>query len=885
MTDLIEDDSVILHQKNHSGPERRLLIVSFLALLCTSLALMLAPAVRSGNWLTGLKPVFLFPLFIWGITAASLHLWIKRRLPRHDPLLLPIIMLLSGWGLLEIWRLTPSAGIRQAIWLIVAAAAAGLLIRFASSIHRLQEFRLVWLSAGLFLTGLTLLFGTNPSGAAPNLWFNFFGVYVQPSEPLRLVLVIYLAAFYTKRLDFLSMPSIKNSGSITPIILIYGLSITLLILQRDLGTAFLFAGVLTLMLYLATRRWQIFIAAGVVLVLAALLGTMLYDVVQVRMSAWLTPWLDPYNNSYQIVQALIAFASGGIFGTGPGLGSPGFVPAAHTDYIYTTIGEEFGFLGTFILISLYLVLISRGLKIALSHREPFPRMLASGITITTALQALLIMGGNVRLLPLTGVTLPFVSYGGSSLLTSFLGFGLLVSLSDVKGKPRSDRSFTIVQLGFMAAFCMLSLFTCWWSVLQGPSLLSRADNYRRYVESRFQARGSILDRTGRVLVSSTGEPGSLERNAPYPSFASLIGYDSNLLGQSGLEEALDPYLRGLYGYPESELLWSYMLDGTSPGGLDVKLTIDLSLQEQIYAEIRDQHGAAVVLDSETGSILALVSSPSFDSNTLEEDWEIIAQREDAPLLNRAVQGAYQPGSSLTPLLLAWQIKTMGSASSQTDMNYAKPVRINGMELTCALQGGSDTIYSAARNGCPAAALSIGGTLGSEAIKTMFTTFALTGTSTLPLQQNQLPEPAIPTELQQLEKESTGQGNLLVSPLQMARAMVSLQTGSLPPLHLIDSVHLPDGSFQQLQLQDGTVNIFDADTVTKLQNGFNPGTGHIPCFTGQAFTGTDYESLSWVTCLIQYEGPAVFTLVLENTLPAEAAVSADQLLDLPAFASP
>ena len=885
MADPFENNSILV-PRNQSRTERILLIVGILALLCTALVLSLAPAVRTGSWQTEPNLIFLAPFSVWALAAVSLHLWLKKFLPRHDPLLLPIIMLLSGWGLLEIWRLAPAAGIRQTVWLVTAAASAAVVIRFASLIPRLQEYRLVWLSAGLFLTGLTLFFGTNPSGSEPNLWFRFLGVYIQPSEPLRLILVIYLAAFYARRLDFLSMPSFRNSGSIAPIILIYGLSIILLVLQRDLGTAFLFAGVLTLMLYLATRRWQIFIAAGIVLAAAGLLGTLLYDVVQIRIAAWLTPWQDPQNNSYQIVQALVAFASGGLFGTGPGIGSPGFVPAAHTDYIYTAIGEEFGFLGTFILVSLYLVLISRGLKIALSHREPFSRMLASGIVITIALQALLIMGGNVRLLPLTGVTLPFISYGGSSLLTSFIGFGLLVSLSDIDGKPRRDSSFTTVQLGFIAAFFLLSLFTCWWSIFRRASLLARPDNYRRFVESRYQPRGAILDQSGRVLVSTSGEPGSYERTATYPSFAALVGYDSSRLGQSGLEESLDPYLRGLYAYPESRLLWSYMLDSTSPGGLDVRLTIDLSLQEAVYSHMQNRQGAVVVLDSTTGEILALVSSPSFNPDTLEEEWEAISQREDAPLLNRAVQGAYQPGTVLTPLLLAWQIESQESAFIADGTNYTASVQINGMDLACAMQSSqSGNIFTAARNGCPAASLEIGEQEDIKSLAEVFNTFGLTEDPDLQLPDYQIHGPTTYFQFQTLEEELTGQGNLLVSPLQIARAMASIQTGTLPALKLIDSIHLPDGSWEQVRNEAEPANILTAQTVSQILNGTNPGTGHPLCFAGQALTGTDYQSTAWVTCLTERENPVVLTMVLEDSLPAQAAVLADQLLDLPAFTSP
>jgi len=887
LVESFEHGDVLLLPAHQAKTERRLLLISFLVLCGTAAALILSPAVRTGSWQTALRPQFLIPLLVWMVMAAALYRWMQRWLPAHDPVLAPVILLLSGWGLLEIWRLAPAAGLRQAVWLVLAVLAAAVIIRFSAYIQRLQEYRLVWLVAGLFLTSLTLLFGTNPSGAEPDLWFRFFGVYIQPSEPLRLVLAIYLAAFYASRLDFLSMPSMRHAGSIAPIFLIYGLSIILLVLQRDLGTAILFAGVLTLMLFLATHRWMIFIAAAVVLAVAGALGALLYDVVQIRINAWLVPWQDPLNNSYQIVQALISFAAGGLFGTGPGLGSPGFVPAAHTDFIYTAVGEEFGFLGTFILIILYLVLISRGLRIAMQQREPFSRMLASGIVITIALQALLIMGGNVRLFPLTGVTLPYMSYGGSSLLTSFVGFGLLVALSRQQDTPRPDKAFRTLQSAFMAAFLLLALFTSWWSVFQRPSLLSRSDNYRRFVESRFQARGAILDHNGRVIASSSGEPGSFTRNAPWASLAPLVGYDSNQLGQSGLEESLDPYLRGTFGYPENALLWSYMMDGTSPGGLDVRLTIDLPLQQEIYALLESRRGAVVVLDSWSGSILAMVSSPSFDSNTLEEEWENISIREDAPLLNRAVQGAYQPGTALAPILLAWQFETRPEFSSTAALNYTHAAALNGMELRCAMieRGQASDRFTAARTGCPAVALEAGEALGTEGFSDLLEAFKLEQQLQLELPENQLSAAFNSDALLDLAYEASGQGEVLLKPLQMARSMAVLQTGSLPDLRLVQAVHMPDGTWQDQQPEASRQQLLSAETHKLLQDGFHLDGGQPVCFFGQAYTGSDYETLAWTNCLVYGTSPMVVTLILEDHLPSDAAVLTGQLLSLPQLTAP
>lgn len=873
--------------RSSTRKELRLLAVSFLTLLTMSTALALSSMVRTGSWTAEFKAAFFIPLAAWCAAAAGLRLWLRRRLPQHDPLLLPAVMLLTGWGLLMIWRLDPGAGLRQSIWLLLGAGAAAVIIRFAAHINHLQEYRLVWLTTGLLLTGLTLLFGTNPSGGEPNLWFRLLGVYVQPSEPLRLILVIYLAAYYARNTLSRQELFIHNPAAVTPIIIIFGLSISLLILQRDLGTAILFAGVLTLMLYLATRRWQIFIAAGLVLLAAGAAGYLLYDVVRIRIEAWLFPWQDPSGASYQIVQALIAFASGGISGTGAGLGSPGFVPAAHTDFIYTAVGEEFGFLGTILLITVYLVFLSRGLKISALQKDPFNRMLASGIVVTIGMQALLIMGGNVRLLPLTGVTLPYMSYGGSSLLTSFAAFGILMCMSAQAARRPVDPTYRHVQIGFMAGFTLLALFTGWWSVIRSPSLLSREDNYRGFVESRYQERGAILDRSGRVLVSSAGEPGSIQRTTLYQSFSPLVGYDSNQLGQSGLEQSLDPFLRGLYGYSELELTGSYLLDGTSPGGLNIRLTLDLELQEAIYELLQFEAGAAVILDSTTGSVRALVSSPSFDINTLEQDWDELINREDAPLFNRPVQGSYQPGTALSPLLMAWHLQESGQLDSAPAVDYTGTVQINGMELNCArtitIKPGD--LPSAVRAGCPRASIALGTSMGEEGLQQALKAFGLTSDLQMRLPENHLTAPELPVTLRSVEEFAAGQGALTVSPLRLSRAAAALQTGHLPPLHVVDSVHLPDGTREQLDPLGLDEQVLSADTVEKISDLYYLEQNPSMCFTGQALTGTDMESIAWITCLVQDPVEAVLTIVLEDSLPSEAILLSREILALPAFSSP
>ncbi len=282
------------------------------------------------------------------------------------------------------------------------------------------------LGGGLALTALTLLLGTNPAGFGPRLWLGCCGFYLQPSEPLKLLLVVYLSAYLADRLPL----KLRFFPMLAPTVFVTGLAILLLIVQRDLGTASIFILLYTAVLFLATNRRRVLVATAIALLLAGLTGFFFVDVIHARLESWINPWNDPSGGSYQIIQSLIAIANGGTPGRGPGIGNPTLVPVAHSDFIFSAIGEELGLAGSLALLAIFALLLSRGLIASMRAPDRFRRYLAAGLTGYLGLQALVIIGGNLRLLPLTGVTLPFVSYGGSSLLTSFVAVALLSIISD-----------------------------------------------------------------------------------------------------------------------------------------------------------------------------------------------------------------------------------------------------------------------------------------------------------------------------------------------------------------------------------------------------------------------------------------------------------------------
>ncbi len=380
---------------------------------------------------------------VWGACAIGGNMILNRYLPERDTLLFPIVMLLSGWGLVLIERLAPNFADRQAIWLLVSVGAMLVSAIFPHLLRWLRTYRYILLALTLLLLASTIIFGRNPSGNAfaPQLWLGIGSIYFQPSEVMKLIVTAFLASYLGEQATTLRSRNTTNLDAnsprlglslrlIGPIILMWGLSVVVLVWQRDLGTAMLFFIVFMLLLYITSGDIRLLIGGFTLVIIAGFVAYQLFAVVQLRIDIWINPWAEADGRAYQIVQSLMAFGSGGIFGTGAGLGYPNYIPVVHSDFVFSALAEEWGLLGVITVLSCFAVLVMRGLHIGMSHTgRPFHTLLSVGLTMMLAVQALLIMGGVLKLLPLTGVTLPFMSYGGSSLLISYVMIGLLLRLS------------------------------------------------------------------------------------------------------------------------------------------------------------------------------------------------------------------------------------------------------------------------------------------------------------------------------------------------------------------------------------------------------------------------------------------------------------------------
>jgi len=382
-----------------------------------------------------------WPALAWAAGLAGAGLALRRWRPGHDPLLLPAAGLLTGMGLVMVARLAPRFLARQTIWSLLGlgtmlAAALGLREQAGRAtwpgLRLLRRYRYTWLIGGLAVLALTLAFGVNPAGTGARLWLGLGGFYFQPSEPLKLLMVVFLASYLAEKRPLLTgtayqvgrlrLPPLPYLG---PVLLMWGFSLLLLIWQRDLGAAWLFFAVFLLMLYVTTGQLRYVLLGLGLFGLGALIGYRLFDHVRLRVDIWWSPWAEASGRAFQIVQSLLAFAAGGVLGQGIGQGGPTFIPVVHSDFVFSAIGEELGLLGTLGVTALFALLVTCAGRISLAAQTPFRQLLAFGLAAMLGLQALTIMAGSLKLVPLTGVTLPFVSYGGSSLVTSFALVGLL----------------------------------------------------------------------------------------------------------------------------------------------------------------------------------------------------------------------------------------------------------------------------------------------------------------------------------------------------------------------------------------------------------------------------------------------------------------------------
>ena len=654
----------------------------------TELALLIAAALpvlvlfalmgtqRGGifTWQYLLVPGSLFVLF------ALTHLSLRKLAPGADPVLLPAAFLLSGVGLAYVQRLAkPAVAQQQVLWLVAGVVALVVVLLVVRSLETLGNYKYILMLIGIILLIAPAVVGKEINGS--KLWIVIGNFSIQPGEIARILIILFLAAYLAENREMLSISTRRFLGvavpelrTLAPILLMWGVSLVILIAERDLGSSLLFFGIFLIMLYAATGRLSYVLIGAVLFSAGAVAVVYLFAHVRVRVDIWLQPFKYAQTTGYQLVQSLYSLASGGLFGVGPARGLATRIPAVDTDFIFASIGEELGLLGAVALLGAYLVITYRGLSTAARAKSDMAAFTAIGLVASLGLQVFVIVGGVTRLIPLTGITLPFISRGGSSMLSTFALLALLLRASDettgvetemkstggalsVLGRISLSKRLVALSVFFSLLIVALVANLTWVQVIDARTLNNYPGNNHDLATEARNPRGKILTADNLVLADSkpikkTGNTAvTYERVYPKGAYAShLLGYYSSIYGRTGLEASQNDTLTGKQSYTNWQDVINSAL-GRPVTGNNVVLTLDSKVQDAAESALGSATGAVVVLNPKTGAVLASTSHPDYDPGAIEKDWARLQSDTSAPLLDRSRQTLLAPGSTFKVVTL------------------------------------------------------------------------------------------------------------------------------------------------------------------------------------------------------------------------------------------
>jgi cell division protein FtsW (lipid II flippase) len=415
-----------------------------------------------GLGLNGKVPAGVFEYGIaFAVLVGAAHLAVRWLAPYADPLLLPLAALLNGLGIVMIYRLQESgrsgnAGVQistlstsstvlQVMWSALGLAAFVAVLAFIRQPRTLQRYTYTLGAVGLVLVALPALLPGSISevpGTTAKIQISLGGFSVQPEEFAKLALAVFFAGYLVAKRDVLALAGRRIFGidlprarDLGPVLIAWGVSLAVLVFESDIGTSALFFGLFVVMMYVATQRSSWLIIGFLLFVFGSVVTAELFSHVRERFVVWLDPFKYAAGVGYQTVQGLYGLGYGGVLGRGLGQGLPGTTPLVQSDFIITAFGEELGLTGVMALLLIYGLIVQRGLSAAIAARDPFSKLLAGGLAFVIALQVFVIVGGVTRLIPLTGITTPFLSQGGSSLIASWMGIALLMRISDTARRP------------------------------------------------------------------------------------------------------------------------------------------------------------------------------------------------------------------------------------------------------------------------------------------------------------------------------------------------------------------------------------------------------------------------------------------------------------------
>lgn len=667
------------------------------------------------------------PLGLFAAFAAA-HIGVRIFAPGADPAILPIVFTLSGIGITFVTRLQPDASLGQVIFLFLGVALMVGTLAVVKNLEVIKRYKYVLGIAGIILLVLPMFIGTEIYGS--KLWIKIGGFQFQPGEFAKVLIVLFLAGYLAENRELLSISNRTVLGIkfprlrlLYPLFIVWGVCLLVVAFERDLGSALLFYTIFLIMLYVATGRVSYVIIGLALLAVGAFGMYQIMSHVQVRVAIWLDPFSDAQNLGYQIVQSLFSLADGGLAGVGIGKGMADIIPVVASDMIFAAIGEEMGLLGGSAVLLLFMLFAVRGLTTAARAKSDLAAFSAAGLTAAISFQAFTIVGGVTKLIPLTGVTLPFMSQGGSSLLASFVIVGLLLRAGDeatgrsteiantstdlatagyrttVRGSHMRRPALDTPESGLLGRVALANrltrtvfLFTALFAVLIGNITYIQVIKASEYQDmpsnnhtinkARFIKRGSIITADGLTLAESIQQAdGTYARSYPNGNLAAhVVGYYSQQYGTMGIENTQNDTLTGSKDYSS----WQNALNslaGISEPGNSVQLTIDSRIQRAAEQALAGRVGAIVALDPRSGAVLAWASAPTFDNANIQAAIEAAnaSGGADTSMYDRATLALYTPGSTFKVLTLASALEN-GLATLDTTYDSPGRMEIGGADI-------------------------------------------------------------------------------------------------------------------------------------------------------------------------------------------------------------
>ncbi len=669
-------------------------------------------------------PICLFAAF------AAAHLAVRMLAPGADPAILPIVFVLSGIGITFVTRLAPTLAMNQVTWLFLSVAAMVATLFVVRNLDELADYKFTIGIIGVALILLPMVFGTEQGGS--KLWLRLGSFSFQPGELAKIAIVLFLASFFAANRELLSVSS-RRIGPLTlprprmlaPVLCMWGLSLLIVVFERDLGSALLFFTIFVVMIYVTTGRASYVLISVALLAVGAVGCYFLFNHVRVRFNIWLDPFADAQGGGLQIVQSLYSLADGGLFGTGVGRGMPRLIPVVESDFIFSAIGEEMGLLGASAVLLLFMLFAVRGFATAARAKSDMAAFTATGLTTSVCFQAFLIVAGVTKFMPLTGVTLPFMSQGGSSLLASFIivglllrcgdqgtGHNVLVSGSGVAGSTVTpalhangvsqvhdalkDSPYAMVSFGmetpesgvlgrvalshrltalvtfFTVLFALLIANLTFIQVIKAGDYQSMPSNNHTIARSAKVQRGAIITSDGVTLAESLKQSdGTYVRSYPAGNLAvHTVGYLSTQYGATGIESTMNNALTGHADHSS----WQGALNslaGIEQPGDSVVLTINSKIQQAADEALAGRVGAIVVLDPSTGAVLAKSSAPTYSYDDLAS--AITGASGNGALVDRSTQALYAPGSTFKAVTLS---AALNSGAFTLDSTFDAPASMD-----------------------------------------------------------------------------------------------------------------------------------------------------------------------------------------------------------------